>query len=93
MADEPGQTDRQRRQTERRRQAKQLYDAARDAGGIERALAQLDLAAIVAEFASLTDRIRADLAQLATSMRSSSRLPRPPRSSAPLAASWKPRRA
>jgi len=65
MADEPGQTDRQRRQTERRRQAKQLYDAAQDAGGPERTLAQLDLAATVAELIALTERIHTDLAQLA----------------------------
>src|SRR4051794_17211867 len=65
MADEQGQTDRQRRQTERRRQAKQLYDAAQDAGGLERALAQLDLAATVAELTALAERIHNDLAQLA----------------------------
>jgi hypothetical protein len=38
---EQGQTDRQRRQTEQPRRAKQLYDAAREASGVERALAQL----------------------------------------------------
>jgi hypothetical protein len=64
MAEDQGQTDRQRRQTEQRRRAKQLYDAAQDAGGVERALAQLDLAAIVRELASLADRIRGDLTQL-----------------------------
>jgi len=65
MADGNGQTDRQRRQTERRRQAKQLYDAAQDAGGLERTLAQLDLAATVAELTALAERIHTDLAQLA----------------------------
>jgi hypothetical protein len=65
MEDEHGQTQRQRRQTERRRQAKLLYDAAQDAGGLERALAQLDLAATVTELTALAERIHTDLAQLA----------------------------
>jgi hypothetical protein len=59
-----GQSEPQRRQTERRRPANLLYDRASEAGGIERALAQLDLAAIVTELAGLADRIRGDLAQL-----------------------------
>ena len=60
----PGQSERQRRQTDKRRRAKLLYDTAEEAGGVERALAQLDLAAVLTDLAALADRIRADVARL-----------------------------